>query len=393
MAMTIDRISEVTKNLYLPAWRNQLGTEPSPFLQKIKKAPLTSNIIKAGAPVGINGGFGFGAEGKPTPTAGGQGYKGFEAEAADMYVDIQISNKTVELASNNDGAIFNALDMEIKSSYAAAKWNVSRALFGDSRGILTTVSAATNATNTVTVADTTRVIEGLVVDFYATNAVVGSAPAIAARRIVSVDRAGKKITFDGAAVTVAAGFITVQNSYGREIIGLNSFIDDTVTSVYGINKAENSWIKPIVVDCSDGISDIELYDGVKQAKDFKNSNINMICMGDDAFKAYQEYIRANNVVNVEKMIFEGGSAGYRILVGSNVVDVVNERFVGKTDAIGVDTDAFTMYHTDWNFMAKDGAIFVPMAGTSVYRALLANYGNLMCENPGGVVHYKNITLA
>ena len=389
MAQTMDRISEIVKNYYLPAFRNQLGVEPSPFLEKIKKAPLTSNVIKAGAPVGINGGFGFGAEGKATPTAGGQGYKGFEANAADMYVDIQISNKTVQLATT-EGAIIDALDREIKGSYEAAKWNVSRALFGDTRGILTTVTASSGAVNTVTVADTSRLIEGLVVDFYATNAVVGSTPAVAARRITAVDRVGKKITFDGKAEAISAGFITVQNSYGREIIGLGSIIDDTVTSVYGIEKATNSWVKPVVVDCKGDASDVMLYKGVKEARDLKNSNINMIMMGDDAFLAYQEYMRTNNVVNVENMVFEGGSAGYRIHVGSNIVDVVNERFVGTNEAIGVDTNAFTLYETGWDFMAKDGAIFVPMAGTSVYRALLANYGNLMCENPGGVVHFKNL---
>ena len=389
MAQTMDRISEIVKNYYLPAFRNQLGVEPSPFLEKIKKAPLTSSVIKAGAPVGINGGFGFGAEGAATPKAGGQGYKGFEANAADMYVDIQISNKTVQLATT-EGAIIDALDREIKGSYEAAKWNVSRALFGDTRGILTNVTASSGAVNTVTVADTTRLIEGLVVDFYATSAAVGSTPAVAGRRITAVDRAAKKITFDGAATAISAGFITVQNSYGREIIGLGSIIDDTVTSVYGIDKATNSWVKPVVVDCAGDASDIALYKGVKEARDFKNSNINMIMMGDEAFVAYQEYMRTNNVVNVENMVFEGGSAGYRIHVGSNIVDVVNERFVKPGEAIGVDTNAFTLYESGWDFMAKDGAIFVPMAGTSVYRALLANYGNLMCENPGGVVHFKNL---
>lgn len=390
MAQDLNRISEIVKTYYLPAFENQLNVEPSPFLEKITKTALLSNTIKSGAPIGINGGFGFGAEGKPTPAAGGQNYKGFELDAADMYVDIHISNKVVRLASGSEGALIDALDSEIKSSYAAAKWNVARALFGDSRGILTNVSAAQNATNVVTVADTSRLIEGLTVDFYATNAAVGSTPAVAARRILAVDRAAKTITIDGTATTIAAGFITVQNSYGREIAGLGSIINDSVDTIYGIRKADNSWIKPVVVDCDNDISDIILYKGIKEAEDFKNSKVDMVLMGDDAFTAYQEYMRTNNVVNVEKMTFEGGSAGYNVIVGSRVITVVNERFVGAKEAIGVDTTAFKLYQTGWDFMAKDGAIFVPMAGTSVYRALLANYGNLMCENPGGVVHYQNI---
>lgn len=387
-AQNLDRLSEIVKNYYLPAWRNQLGVEPSPFLEKIKKAPLTSNIIKAGAAVGINGGFGFGAEGKPTPVAAPQNYKGFTLEAADMYVDIQISNKTLQLASGGEGAIIDALDQEIKSSYNAAKWNVARALFGDARGILTTCSAS--STTTVEVADTSRLIEGLMVDFYAKGAAVGTAPALSARRIIGVDRVGKTITLEGTAASIAEGFITVQNSYGREIAGIGTFTDDTVTSVYGVDKATNLWIKPVAIDCQGDISDIALYDGVKQAEDYKGAKIDMIMMGDDAFRAYQEYMRTNNVVNVEKMVFEGGAAGYKVIVGSREVVIVNERFIPKAEAVGVETGAFTLYQTDWDFMQKDGSIFTPMAGTSVFRALLANYGNLICDNPGGLVQYKNI---
>jgi len=389
-AQTIDRLSEIVKNYYLPAWKNQLGVEPSPFLEKIKKAPLTSSVIKAGAPVGINGGFGFGAEGKPTPSAAAQTYKGFTLDAADMYVDIQISNKTLQLATAGEGAIVDALDQEIKSSFNAAKWNVGRALFGDPSGILTTISATSGASNTFTVADTARLIEGLVIDIYKTGDQVGAVPAQAARRIVAIDRAAKTVTVDGAAAEIAAGFITVQNSYGREITGLGAIVNNNVATLYGVDKATNSWIKPVTVDCNSDCSDIMIYDGVKQAEDFKGSKIDMIMMGDDAFRAYQEYMRTNNVVNVEKMVFEGGAAGYKVIVGSREVVIVNERFVPKAEAYGVDTTAFTLYQTDWDFMQKDGSVFVPMAGTSVFRALLANYGNLICENPGGVVHYVNI---
>ncbi len=390
MAQIMTQLEEILKDKYKPALANQIGTEPSPFLEKIQKSSLTNNTVKMAAPLGINGGFGFGAEGLATPKAGAQRYVQFELDAVDMYVDIQISNKTVQLASSNTGAMLNALDTEIKGSYASAKWNVARALFGDGMGKLATVSALSSAGNTCTVNDTRMLIEGLTIDFYASSATVGSAPAVAARRIVYIDRKTKKVTFDGSATTLAAGFITVQGSFGHELCGLGAIYSTTSGArLYGIDKDTNPWIKPVLADADNELTDLVIYNAVKQTKDYKGSDIDLLMMGDDAFLAYQSYMRENNTPVVDKQRFLGGAVGYKVLVGSQEVVVVNERFVPAGEAWGVDTSAFTLEHTPWDFMARDSGIFIPIADTSIYRALLASYGNLICANPGGCLRITN----
>lgn len=50
MSQNLLKISEILKNDYKPALENQIGIEPSPFLEKVKKVPLTANTIKAGGP-------------------------------------------------------------------------------------------------------------------------------------------------------------------------------------------------------------------------------------------------------------------------------------------------------------------------------------------------------
>ncbi|MEE0840026.1 MAG: hypothetical protein U0L72_05680, partial [Acutalibacteraceae bacterium] len=55
-------IEKALKENYLPAWRNQLGTEPSALLGEIKKIKLVSNKIVESATIGLSGGFGYGAE-------------------------------------------------------------------------------------------------------------------------------------------------------------------------------------------------------------------------------------------------------------------------------------------------------------------------------------------
>lgn len=386
MAQILTKLEAILKDKYQPALTNQIGTEPSPFLEKIKKVTLTNNTIKCAAPVGINGGFGFGAEGVGTPKAGAQRYTLFEIDAVDMYVDLQISNKTIELASSNASSMINALDSEIKGSYAAAKWNIGRALFGDGSGKLATVTAATaSGTNTVLTLDSIkRVIEGLSIDLHSEDGTLTTANS--GHRILAVDRAAKTITVEG--TLSGTGFITVQGSYNRELCGLGAIFGDTET-LYGLTKADNPWINPTVVDAKNDLTDLVLYRGIKEAKDYKGANIDLIMMGDDAFLAYQDYIHTNNVTVCDKYHFVGGAVGYKILVGSNEVIIVNERFVPEDEVWGVDTSAFYLEATPWNFMEKDGGVFVPMPDTSIFRALLASYGNLMCVNPGGCVRFTN----
>ncbi|MBQ4598325.1 MAG: phage major capsid protein [Clostridia bacterium] len=386
MAQILTKLEAILKDKYQPALTNQINTEPSPFLEKIKKVTLTNNTIKCAAPVGINGGFGFGAEGVGTPKAGAQRYTLFEIDAVDMYVDLQISNKTIELASSNASSMINALDSEIKGSYAAAKWNIGRALFGDGSGKLATVTAATaSGTNTVLTLDSIkRVIEGLSIDLHSEDGTLTTANS--GHRILAVDRAAKTITVEG--TLSGTGFITVQGSYNRELCGLGAIFGDTET-LYGLTKADNPWINPTVVDAKNDLTDLVLYRGIKEAKDYKGANIDLIMMGDDAFLAYQDYIHTNNVTVCDKYHFVGGAVGYKILVGSNEVIIVNERFVPEDEVWGVDTSAFYLEATPWNFMEKDGGVFVPMPDTSIFRALLASYGNLMCVNPGGCVRFTN----
>ena len=97
----------------------------------------------------------------------------------------------------------------------------------------------------------------------------------------------------------------------------------------------------------------------------------------------------SNVKVVDKQRFVGGAVGYKVLCGSRETVIVNERFVPSDEAWGVDTSSFLLEQTPWEFMAKDGAVFLPMAGTSIYRALLTSYGNLLCTNPGGCVRFVN----
>ena len=389
MSQNLITFEKALKENYLPAWRNQLGIEPSALLGKIKKHKLTSNKIVASAPIGLSGGFGYGEEGRATPAAGGVRVERFETTAKDMYVNVVISQKAVKLTGSS-GAMANALDTEVKGAYETAKWNVGRSLFGNGTGILTTTEALSSAGNTIKVAETAYLKEGLIINIYATG---GTAPQAngTGRRVLSVDRANKTITIGGDPATFTAGFITVQNSYNREITGLGAIYDDSVTKLYGIEKASNPFIKPIVLDGAGDLDDGLITKALRQAKNDKNSNIDTLCCGDDAYDHYVNYLRVNNI-RVEEVshTIKGGFKAIKFIFGNKEIDIVNESFVPAKEIWGVESGCLELHDLDWGFAElQNGGIFNLMEGQSCYRALLTNYGDLICTNPGGCVRLTN----
>lgn len=405
MAQNLITFEKALKENYLPVWRNGLTTEPTALLGKIKKVPLKSNKIVATAPVGLSGGFGFGAEGLATPAAGGVKFERFETNAKDMYVNIAISTKAVRLTGSG-GAMANALDTEVKAAYETAKWNVGRSLFGNGSGILAETEAVANGNtiklvteptvtdaegNTISVSNPHRLIkEGLIIDIYAKGATEPQANGKGVR-VVAVDRANNTITIAGPAVSLDAGFITVQNSYNREITGLGAIFDDGITSIYGVNKADNAYLKPTVVDANTDIDDSVIWDAVEGAETYKNSKIDTILMGKSAYKHYIEYLRTNNV-RVESMTKEitGGFKAIEYAFGNRTIDVVYDQFIPDDEAWCVESGTLELHTQEWDFAdLQGGGIFNLMENSSVYRALLANYGDLICTNPGGCVRIVN----
>ena len=387
MSQNLALFEKALKENYLPAWRNQLGIEPSALLGKVKKKKLVSNKIVASAPIGLSGGFGYSSEGAATPKSGGVRVEKFETTAKDMYVDVVISEKAVKLTGSG-GAMANALDTEVQGAYAAAKWNVGRSLFGDGTGILANCEDITGTK--VVVDDVKNLKEGLIVDFIVSGGDKINSDGV---RILAIDRASKTITLsDTVPSPGSAVSITVQGSYNKEMTGLGAIFYDSVPTLYGINKTDNPFIKPVVHACGGDISDGMITKALREAKNDKNSNVDMILCGDTAYDSYVEYLRTNNI-RVEDMshTIQGGFKAIKFIFGNKEVDIVNESFVPDTEMWGVETGCLEFHSLDWNFAElQGGGIFNLMEGYSNYRALLANYGDLICTNPGGCVRLTGV---
>ena len=131
---------------------------------------------------------------------------------------------------------------------------------------------------------------------------------------------------------------------------------------------------------------------IRNTRRIHGTKTDLVMMGDAAFAAYQTYMKVNNVRIVENLQFKGGFRGYEVLYGDMTATVINEQFVPDNEVWGVDSRTFEWHSTGWRFAtAEDSPAF--QRDGAVYEALIANYGNLISTNPGGVWKLTNAEAA
>lgn len=400
VAQDMIAIEKVVKEIYLPFLNNMLNVEADPLLAKIPKATMTGAGVM-GARIGVAGNVGMSEERAPTPISKAPLYNRMKFEPKDGYVELSFSHKAVQLGRNNQAAMVDAISDYLTASYEAAKWNTARMLYGNGTGVLAHVTAAASGTNKVTVDNVNDLIVGLTVDVHTFAAASGADYTLTTAnekvQITGIDVATKEVTLSDN-VTAANkgsdntyGAITVQQSLNREITGLGAIFDKSVTSIYGLTKADNKILVPQYVDAQHDIDDTLITSAVRASKKMYGADIDTLLFGDDAYDAYERFMKSSamNTQLVEKREFKGGARGYSIIVGNREIDVVNASHVPSSKIWGVDSSLFEFRDTGWDYADYQGSPFVLKAGTSEYRGLLANYMELVCKNPGAMFEISN----
>jgi hypothetical protein len=114
-------------------------------------------------------------------------------------------------------------------------------------------------------------------------------------------------------------------------------------------------------------------------------------LGRSAYKSYIDYLRTNNInIDIKTKDIVGGFKSLAYAFGTREIDMVYEQFIPDDEVWCIESGALELHTQEWDFAdLQGGGIFNLMEGSSIYRALLANYGDLICTNPGGCVRIKN----
>lgn len=392
MAVNLINADKALKSLYLDAIAEQLNFKANPLLAMINQSTddVWGKEVRKLAIFGMNGGIGAGTEDGDLPGATGNNYEQFVVSLKNLYGTIEISDKAVRASENNSGAFVSLLNAEMEGLIKASSFNFGRMLYGDGTGVIATVADITDGV--ITLDSVKNVIEGMVVDFRDEDgdAISGAN----GRRILTVDRASKKITVSGTTLDSTAvpddSLVCVQDSYGNEITGLKAIFDTSATYLYGLTRASHSWLTPYIRTSAGSITEAMIQTAIDSIEEQSGGNVNFIVCSWGVRRALQALFATNKrIIETTELV-----GGYKAM-SYNGIPIVADRFCPDGTMYLLNTEDFTLHQLcDWQWLeGDDGKVLKQVAGKPVYTATLVKYADLICARPCGQGMISGITEA
>jgi hypothetical protein len=385
--ISLETAEKALKSLYLGVVSEQLNLGTNPLVAKIQQTTsdvFGKDIIKM-VSYGINGGIGAGLETGDLPLASGNNYAQFRVELKNLFGTIEITDKAIRASENTAGAFVNLLNAEMEGLLKASKFSFGRMIFGDGSGYLGTV-LSTDSTDKkkITVADSKNFMEGMIVDICVPNGTIETGKT----KILKVDRAENIVTVSANASTLTSSHtFYIQGSRGLELTGLGA-IFGSGTSLYGLTKADNPWLKPVISNLNGAVvSPFAVQRVLDNAEERYGAAADIIVSSYGVKRAMFEELSANRL-NVDYQNLDGG---YKALSFSGIPWVA-DRFVEKGSLYALNSNDFKLHQLcDWRWLeSESGKVLNQLSNKAAYKATLVKYADLICERPCGQAKLINI---
>ncbi len=385
--ITVTTADSVLKTYYLDAVKEQLDMTVNPFLAEIAKSSIdmAGKGVEKAIRLGVSGGIGAGSEDGDLPVSDDGNFLSFTQDLKNLFGNFRISDKAVKASRNNDGAFVNLLNDEMQHLLRSATFNLDRMLFGDGSGKLCKITGVTS--NHITVEDARNLSEGMIVDLYTSS----TNKYMSGKRISFVDKVNKYFILAETAFTdnslPKGAFITLQESFNKEICGLGTVFSDSDT-IYGVERSKSSALTPYIVEDFGAVSEVKMMEVLDHLEETTGSRTNFIICSNDVRRALVNLFAANKRY-VDTLDLKGGFKA----ISFNGIPIVTDRFCPAGTMYFLNTEDFCMYQLgDWDWIpGEDGKILKQVAGKPIYEATLVKYLNLMCFNPSAQAMVKGVT--
>lgn len=374
---TITSVDNALKSVYLDTVSEQLNTKINPLLANINRtsSDVWGKDIKKLIHYGLNGGVCAGTETGTLPVSGENYYEQFTLPLINLYGTIEISDKAIRASRNSAGAFVNLLNAEMESLIKASQFNLSRMFYGDGKGILATTIDDSSG-RSITVDNTNNLTEGMIVDIY----IGDNEKIVECGRILSIDREKNIVYFSGIIGEIKKGaFLTIQNSYNNELVGLGSIFKDS-GSLYGLSREKHKWLIPYMIKNVGEINENIIQKAIDEIYETSGSEINFIVCSAGVKRALLKHLATNNST-LDTIDISNGYKG----LSYNGIPIVTDRFCPKGTMYLLNTNDFAMHQLcDWTWLESgNGTILQQVPNKPVYKATLVKYANLICNKPCG----------
>lgn len=388
--ITLETADSALKTVYLGVVGNQLNIGANPLLTKIKQTTnnVYGNEIRKATSYGVSGGVSAGTEDGTLPTAHGKNRAYFELTLKNLYGTIEISDKAIRCSQNSAGAFVNLLNDEMESLIKSSTFNLGRMLYGDGSGIIANVQGTTASGDSDFTVDSARnLIENMAFRFVKAN---GTSYASGLPFVIkSIDRANNKVALTESMSTNYENFkLATVSGLNNEITGLGKIFDADIDMLYGLDKAENTWLTPYTKDSVGAITEGAMQTAIDDIEEYTGGSVDFISCSSKVRRAYQSAISTYKR-NIDVMDLQGGFKA----LSYNGIPVVSDRFVEDGAMYLLSTKDFELCQLcDWQWLeGNDGKIIRQKEGYPTYTATLVKYAELLCNRPNSQAKLTGIT--
>ncbi|MGN0807321.1 MAG: phage major capsid protein [Candidatus Coproplasma sp.] len=374
--ITVSTAEKVLKDYYLDVVISQLNGGISPFYNAIEKT--SENVYGKEVDIAVVNGYANAVkacnENEALPSPKENKFFHITGPLKNLYGSIELTDKLIRSSADSSGAYVNLLNSEMESLIADAKSNLSRMLYGNGNGSLTTVKSKVSA-YMLEVEDVKPFYAGrdVRITVGSTNIDVKILSINKAKNIINVSKSLDSYTFSGGEP------VKLIECDGKELRGLSYIFDGT--TVYGYLKESYDFFNPYVKSVSRSeLSIDDILTAIDSVEEDAGGKINMILCSYKTRRMIAKLFENNRHI-INSTDIQGGFTDLYI----NTIPVYADAFCPDGRIYILNTDDFVMCQLcDWSWLEDEGGkILKQVAGKAAYSATLVKYAELFCKRPCG----------
>lgn len=368
------------------------------LLARVKKSYNFTGKQETGAvPTSFAGGVGSGS----LPTVNNDGADNYTITRKKVYARAEIEREAIKAASSDEGAFVNATKWAVKRAVESYMRNCSRILFTDSsensglgNGAVARGDGATNVTGAGTTgspylvtlnSDTVEafVEEG---DFLHYHTETGSANFLEVVDFNPTTRVVSLVGTSAGLAALAAGpspvptnrYLYMQNSKGKDPIGLGEVLKATSGTLYGIT-VKRRWKAGAQNDASGaGITTDMLNQDVLEIDRKSGKTPDLIVASYTQFRKILNLMEDKKYIDItprsEDLIGKVSFKALEYMTSAGPVPIIADRFMQADEIYFLNTNFIEIKHApDFGWFDDDGTIFLRKADDDAYEARYGGY--------------------
>lgn len=395
MPATLTTVDAILKEVYEADITDQLQNEAVGYKRILSTSKGVSE--KAGGkyvdfPIRVrrNHGQGYRNEDEALPASGQQGYAEVHVPLKYGYGRVRFTGQLMQLARTNPQAFANAMREEMDGLKEDMVKDASRVWYGDSTGLLATITDADAATADHTVDSVLYLEVGMIVDVLV---IADGTTTQLNTTIDAINASTLTVTFGDAFTPSGANLDGVyrEGSFEREPSGLGLIVDDTEV-LHTLDPAtEAQWAATIL---DNGGANRALSEGLMiEASDearTKGSKVTLALCSLGVRRAYFNLlVQQRRYTNTTS--FDGGLEGLAFHNGREI-PVVDDVDHPANKMHMINEKEFKIYHTqDWHWAQDDGTIIKHVSGFDAWEAFMRRYWEFATHRRNGHVLIDDVT--